>query len=291
MPERTVIVSAPMAKHLSLDQRAFLKAVEGKLSGEGLGTVDLDGAAPLEDQAEQIRSVQGVLVLAFCQWTGTRIARKDDEAIFPTEFNHLHIAMAVATGRPVLVVKEKPVSERGALRPSLGCRTVKMPRNLDTEWLDGPEFSKQFVRWMNDVKSQGQVFLGYCGKSRGTAAQVQLCLEKYGAEVRNWGVDFRSGASILNEIEEARDKCRSGVFLFTEDDPLVGRENEAAPRDNVVFEAGFFISAKGANNCLIIREGNAKIPADLGGTIFVQLARGTDVASIEGKIADFLKRT
>jgi predicted nucleotide-binding protein len=42
-------------------------------------------------------------------------------------------------------------------------------------------------------------------------------------------------------------------------------ENRAVPRDNVLFEAGYFIQAKGKDRVLIVREAGAKMPADLGG--------------------------
>jgi predicted nucleotide-binding protein len=76
--------------------------------------------------------------------------------------------------------------------------------------------------------------------------------------------------------------------VFSEDDPLEGPAGEAAPRDNVVFEAGVFIGTKGATNCLIVRVGNAKMPADLGGTIYVSLAAGADVSTIDESIRQFV---
>jgi hypothetical protein len=45
-----------------------------------------------------------------------------------------------------------------------------------------------------------------------------------------------------------------------------GHTTQAVPRDNVVFEAGYFIRAKGKDRVLIVREAGAKTPADLGGT-------------------------
>jgi predicted nucleotide-binding protein len=79
------------------------------------------------------------------------------------------------------------------------------------------------------------------------------------------------------------------VFLFSEDDPLEGDNGTAAPRDNVVFEAGYFMSAKGPDRRLIIREGTAKMPADVGGTTYVQLNKGSNVATIEGRLRSFLE--
>jgi predicted nucleotide-binding protein len=46
---------------------------------------------------------------------------------------------------------------------------------------------------------------------------------------------------------------------------------QAAPRDNVVLEAGYFIRAKGKDRVLIVREAGAKLPADIGGTIYASL--------------------
>lgn len=67
-----------------------------------------------------------------------------------------------------------------------------------------------------------------------------------------------------------------GIFLFTKDNPLVGiDENQASPRDNVVFEAGYFMHAKGKERTLIIREEGTKMPADLGGNI-IYCSRGSE---------------
>jgi len=108
--------------------------------------------------------------------------------------------------------------------------------------------------------------------------------------VLNWAMDFRAGGSILSEIENARAACSCGVFLFSEDDPLEGTPGGAAPRDNVVFEAGYFMSSKGPERCLIIRHGEAKMPADVGGAIYVHLGKTADVGSIEARLSDFLLR-
>jgi predicted nucleotide-binding protein len=77
--------------------------------------------------------------------------------------------------------------------------------------------------------------------------------------------------------------------VFSEDDPLEGTNGQAAPRDNVVFEAGYFIAAKGPRNCLIIRVGEAKMPADLGGAIYLTVGSTADgTASIEARLNRFV---
>ena len=288
-PSYRVLVSSAKLKNLSREQQRFLRKFNEKVTTAGVRIVDMDEVLRLEDIASEIRKLQGLIAVAFGQWQGQRLTKKKDKVIFPTEFNHLHIAIAAAAGRPLLIVKEKSVSERGTLRPNLGCRIVKVPSSLDPAWLGGPEFEKQFESWLKEVKAQRDVFLGYCSKSKHTAAEIQLRIEKLGASVLNWAMDFRAGVPILSEVEKARAACSCGVFLFSEDDPLEGAGG-AAPRDNVVFEAGYFMSSKGPDRCLIIRRGEAKMPADVGGDIYVHLGKTADVSSIEGQLGDFLKR-
>jgi hypothetical protein len=68
-----------------------------------------------------------------------------------------------------------------------------------------------------------------------------------GLRVQNYAMDFSAGPTIYEQIEAVARICACGVFLFTKDDPLEGRGG-AAPRDNVVFEAGFFFRANGRGN-------------------------------------------
>ena len=63
----------------------------------------------------------------------------------------------------------------------------------------------------------------------------------------------------------------------------------AAPRDNVVFEAGYFIGVKGKRNVLIIRESGSKMPADLGGDIYAALPDRTTIAPIERPVKAFVE--
>jgi len=64
----------------------------------------------------------------------------------------------------------------------------------------------------------------------------------------------------------------------------------AVPRDNVVFEAGYFAAAKGRDRVLIIKEEGAKMPADLGGNIYLTLSQRDDIRPIETAIREFVER-
>jgi predicted nucleotide-binding protein len=61
------------------------------------------------------------------------------------------------------------------------------------------------------------------------------------------------------------------------------------PRDNVVFEAGYFINAEGKDRVLIVREASAKLPADLGGDIYASLKTKTNIHPIKATVRNFCK--
>ena len=69
-----------------------------------------------------------------------------------------------------------------------------------------------------------------------------------------------------------------------------GAKREFAPRDNVVYEAGYFAGAKGRHRSLIIREKGAKVPTDLGGILYLELAKRSSISEIETKLREDLER-
>ena len=70
---------------------------------------------------------------------------------------------------------------------------------------------------------------------------------------------------------------------------MIASGEQAVPRDNVVFETGYFMNAKGERQVLIILEAGSRIPADLGGKIFVNLADREDIASVAPDIKHFVE--
>jgi len=283
-----VLISAPKSKNLSKEQDRFLDALRERVSGSGLDIAQLDPAAPLEDQARFIASLQGVIVVAFAQWSGERLWRKGERATLATEFNHVTIALANSSRRPLLVLREKSVTARGALLPRLAPGCVKVPAHLDTRWLIENEFRGPFTAWLDQVNQQRHVFFGYSSRARAAANALTLWLAKRGVKVLDWHDDFRPGESILSRIQGAVERVACGLFLFTADDlgEAKGRRR-SRPRDDVVFEAGYFASAKGKARTLLIVEEGCELPSDLGGDIYLPLPSRTDVSPIEGRLADY----
>ena len=290
MVTRRIFVSATSNKGLD-ERRKALKAGLIKLlinAGyepqeffeSGLG---LRYAWNFENVNRIVKQCIGAVVIGFPRWR----SGSGGEASFVGEYNHYEGAVAMAYDLPILIVAEQGVADRGIVWTGGGKNIVYAPKNADITWLDGSDFQNRYKVWLEDLKHRRDIFLGYCSQNAGIAAQIENILVRKGATVLNYAMDFRTGTSILQEIEEARSLCSCGIFIFGENDPLSGSDSMAAPRDNVVFEAGYFMSSKGPGRCLVVRVGKAKMPADLGGSIYITLANG-DVAAIESKLTRFL---
>ena len=293
--KRRVFVSATSDQSLDDRRRQLKAAIIGKIRDAGYEPQEFwelglaaDYSWTFENVDFVMRQCIGAVVIGFPRW-----AMNDDgyTVLLVGEYHHYEGAVALTLGLPLLIIAERGVEDRGIVWPGGGKVITRLPEDATPNWVDSPEFIKRFASWREALAARRDIFLGYCSKSAGTAAQIQLLLERHGATVRNWAMDFRAGVSILGEIEAARKDCSHGIFLFSEDDPLEGASGGAAPRDNVVFEAGYFISSKGTSRCLIIRENDAKIPADLGGSIYVQLNKSEGVVAIEGRLIQFLETT
>ena len=149
------------------------------------------------------------------------------------------------------------------------------------------------ARW-NFKDPQGQdvrLPTEFCHYEGALARTLGLPTLVLGATVLDWQTDFIAGRSILAQIEEAASRCNAGIFLFTKDDDLIdhGQPDTTAPRDNVVFEAGYFIGLKGKRNVLIVREQGSKMPADLGGDIYALFQNKADIGpTVERVVAGFM---
>ena len=250
------------------------------------------------------------------------------DARLPTEFNHYEGALARTLGLPTLVLVQQNVMRRVVFDPTFGGfvgeipvptdpdisptnppkvgetpatadpgispmnppNVGEIPATADPSWLKTEHFRVPFGYWRMQLGARRDVFLGYCSSSRATAASLKYFLQSTGATVLDWQTDFIAGRSILAQIEEAASRCNAGIFLFTRDDDLVdkGQPDMSAPRDNVVFEAGYFIGLKGKRNVLIVREKGSKMPADLGGDIYALLPDKVDIGPIERVVSGFM---
>ena len=300
MPTRRVFVSASSNRNLDDRRKALKAAILEKVRGAGFEPQEFWESGMAESLAWSfdnvdlvMRKCSGAIVIGFPRWN---ISGPTWDISGPTstgglvgEYNHYEGAVALSHRLPIFLLAETGVENRGVVWTGGGKPITFIPNYADATWVEHPDFQKGFKSWLRHLNARKDVFLGYCSQNAGTAALIENRLTREGATVLNYAMDFRVGTSILDEIASASAGCSAGIFLFAENDPLQGIDGGAAPRDNVVFEAGYFMNSKGPERCLIIREGNAKMPADLGGAIYLHLKGPGDIASIESRLKRFLE--
>lgn len=299
---RRIFVSLPNPDRLDPRRRAIQDAILARVRAKGfeIEAFMLHGAAArrawsLDAVAEVMRGCVGALIIGFPRWQ--RIAEHGTVTTPPatlpmaSEYAQVEGAMARALGLSSLFVVEVGLADRGALSPQGGQVLLFVPPDADTTFLASEPFARRFDAWAGELAERRDVFLGYSSGARTTAQALNLFLSaRLGLRVLDWALDFAAGGMILDEIAAAAQRCTGGIFLFTQDDALEGSAHRAAPRDNVVFEAGYFAAARGHERVLIIREEGAKMPADLGGNIYLPLANRHDIAPIESAIRDFVEK-
>jgi hypothetical protein len=237
-----------------------------------------------------MRKCIGAAIIGLPRWV---IPNAEGDLKLPTEFNHYEGAVAYTLGLPMLVVVQADVQRRVVFDQSYGVyMSIIPPDKVNNTWLEEKEFQVVFDYWASELAERRDVFLGYSGSSKGTAHNLKRFLEKdLNVTVLDWRTDFAPSRFILQQIEAAAARCNAGIFLFTKDDPITNETQtyKAVPRDNVVFEAGYFISAKGKENVLIILENGAKMPADLGGDIYAPLDDKSDLEQVEDTVRKFIE--
>lgn len=288
---RVSIQSAKLG-NLSKGQQRFLNGLADRLERADLRIMPSGhDALTIDERLERVRRSHGMLILAFRQWEGHRVKRDAQKSvIFPSEFTHISAVMAVAAERPLLVLREKPVTERGVLRRASVHPIITLPNSLDPNWLDTQEFVPVFAEWLNQVKLHRHVFLGYSSQATSVADLIYKYLnEQLELRVFDWR-DFQPADEIWKSIERAERLTNAGIFLFMSDDAMAkGNVRQFAPRDNVVYEAGYFAGAKGRAQTLIIREKGAKLPTDLNGMLHLEIEDRKSIAVIETQLRKFIE--
>jgi hypothetical protein len=124
------------------------------------------------------------------------------------------------------------------------------------------------------------VFFASSQEFRPTAAKIAVAVRKLlppAWSVRGWwdSALFPAGSTVVESIEKVPDSVNAAVIFFTPDDDLTSRgRGFMSPRDNVLFEAGYFMSRFGRLRCAIAKAGDAKIPSDLSGMTVLPLTGG-----------------
>ena len=132
-----------------------------------------------------------------------------------------------------------------------------------------------------------RIFLGSSGKQQKLLQALTRGLEDV-ARVEPWTTSFNPGTTTLERLLELAREVDFAVFVFARDDWTTNSppasdptgSGQAAPRDNVVFEAGLFGSALGMRRTFILHASGAKLPSDLLGLTCVRYGDATTAAEM-----------
>jgi hypothetical protein len=117
-----------------------------------------------------------------------------------------------------------------------------------------------------------RIFLGSSGKQEKLLQALTRGLADV-AHVDPWMTSFNPGTTTLERLVELAHEVDFATFAFARDDwTTVGASGstsaasaQAAPRDNVVFEAGLFGGVLGMRRTFILHANGSKLPSDLLG--------------------------
>jgi hypothetical protein len=139
------------------------------------------------------------------------------------------------------------------------------------------------------MANKPRIFLGSSGKQTKLLQAITRGLEDV-ADVEPWTTTFNPGRSTLDRLVELSQEVDFAAFVFAQDDWTAtdaAPSGEAAPRDNVVFEAGLFGGALGIRRTFILHANGSKLPSDLLGLTSVRYdpaATAAEVRAINQKL-------
>ena len=142
---------------------------------------------------------------------------------------------------------------------------------------------KEFERYICDFEEEGIntnmgknrtsnnkvfIFHGHDGELK---EKVARRLEQQGIEAIILSEQVNRGRTIIEKLEAYSD-VNVAIILFTQDDLGVAKEEKGnekyRARQNVVFEAGYFMGYLGRENIIMIADENVEIPGDLSGMVY-----------------------
>jgi predicted nucleotide-binding protein len=108
---------------------------------------------------------------------------------------------------------------------------------------------------------------GHDGELRESVARV---IERQGIEAIILNEQVNLGKTIIEKLEEYGDAA-CAVCLFTNDDLGRSKSDESdkpRARQNVVFEAGYFIGRFGRENVVVLADKGIELPSDMHGIVY-----------------------
>ena len=135
--------------------------------------------------------------------------------------------------------------------------------------MENEEQSPEKLLISKNARSFQKVFIVH-GHDHALKQEVARIIEKQGIEAVILSEQTNQGKTIIEKIEENAD-VGAAICLFTKDD--YGRAKDASEdklraRQNVVFEAGYFMGKLGRGNVIIVADKDLELPSDMQGVVY-----------------------
>jgi CRP/FNR family transcriptional regulator, cyclic AMP receptor protein len=123
------------------------------------------------------------------------------------------------------------------------------------------------------------VFIGSSVESLEVAREIQDGLAHDNVLAKVWTDNvFQASSTSVEDLEQELEQADLAVLVVGPDDHVTSRKTESeAPRDNVIFELGFFMGGLGRERTFVVRPRglDLKIPSDLRGVSFFEYVDGS----------------
>ncbi len=183
------------------------------------------------------------------------------------------------------------VGEMSAINPSIGrSATIEAVENVVTLKVDHEKFAEvgnehpemwrlvaqdlaarleQRNRFVNRANTRARVFMICSAEALPIAKSIRVGLS-HDADIEIWSDDmiFRAGGYPIEALEEQVNIADFGIALCEPDDLVTARgKTSAVPRDNVIFELGFFMARLGRHRTLLLvpQRTDVTLPSDFKG--------------------------
>ena len=161
-----------------------------------------------------------------------------------------------------------PEAERHATSVQSCHEGLKQAKAIFQTYLEELAEEESPTSELSQPSNFSKVFIvhGHDGELKESVARI---IEKQGIEAIILSEQANQGKTIIEKFENYSD-VGGAICLFTADD--LGRSkkvdtDQARARQNVVFEAGYFIGKLGRNHIVILADDNIEMPSDLSGVV------------------------
>jgi predicted nucleotide-binding protein len=113
----------------------------------------------------------------------------------------------------------------------------------------------------------------FIGSSTAAKSQAKAVVEKFKSpmvEFIPWWEAFTAGRTLLEDLDNIRNKVDGAILLFSPEAEATVRGNTVqTPNLNVLFEFGYFYGHFGKQKVAMMKYGDFYMPSDFGGYIHI----------------------